>query len=156
MPKSSIDKIREEKAVKITSLPDTKNRWGPPGASMVISTPKEVDAIMATVPKGKLVTTTEIRAKLSELHGTDITCPLTTGIFMNIAAKAAEEMRELGAPEDQITPYWRCLKTQAELNPKYPGGIEHQASQLEAEGFKIRRKGKRAFVEALDEKLATI
>ncbi|MDA9008702.1 MGMT family protein [Alphaproteobacteria bacterium] len=156
MAKSARDKIGEDKPVKITALPDTLNRWGPPGASMVISTPKEVNAVMASVPKGKLVTTTEIRAKLSELHGTDITCPLTTGIFTNIAAKAAEEMQELGMPEDQITPYWRCLKTDGELNPKYPGGIEHQASQLEAEGFEIRRKGKRAFVERFEEKLASI
>ncbi len=128
MAKSAIEKILEDKTIKITELPDTLNKWGPPSASMVISTPKEVDAIMATVPKGKLITTTEIRARLSTKHKTDITCPLTTGIFMNISAKATEEKRELGTPESEVTPYWRCLKAGGELNPKYPGGIDHQAS----------------------------
>ena len=156
MAKSAIEKIRENKEIKITNLPDEMTKWGPPGASMVISTPKEVDAIMAEVPKGKLITTTEIRAKLSARHGTQVTCPLTTGIFMNIVAKAAEEMRELGSDEAEITPYWRCLKTDGELNPKYPGGIEHQATQLEAEGYTIRRKGKRAFVEDFETALVGI
>ena len=75
---------------------------------------------------------------------------------MNISAKATEEKRELGTPESEVTPYWRCLKAGGELNPKYPGGIDHQASQLEAEGFSIRRKGKRAFVEAFEKSLVAV
>ncbi len=36
-----------------------------------------------------------------------------------------------------ITPYWRTLKSKGELNEKYPGGVEVQASHLREEGHTI-------------------
>ena len=41
-----------------------------------------------------------------------------------------------------ITPYWRTLKSKGELNEKYPGGIEAQATRLEAEGHTVDRRRK--------------
>ena len=41
-----------------------------------------------------------------------------------------------------ITPYWRTLKSKGELNEKYPGGVEAQATRLETEGHIIDRKRK--------------
>ena len=38
-----------------------------------------------------------------------------------------------------ITPYWRTLKSKGELNEKYPGGVEAQASRLADEGHTIER-----------------
>lgn len=35
---------------------------------------------------------------------------------------------------DDETPYWRHLKTNGELNTKYPNGVEAQKEKLEAEG----------------------
>lgn len=63
-----------------------------------------------------------------------------TGIFVGIAARAADEMENEGKKD--ITPYWRTLKSKGELNAKYPGGVEAQAARLEAEGHTIdwRRK----------------
>ena len=63
-----------------------------------------------------------------------------TGLFVGIAARAAEEMATEG--EKDITPYWRTLKSKGELNPKYPGGVESQAARLEAEGHTIDRRRK--------------
>ncbi len=40
-----------------------------------------------------------------------------------------------GKPD--ITPYWRTLKSKGELNEKFPGGVEAQASHLRAEGHTI-------------------
>jgi len=57
------------------------------------------------------------------------------GIFVGIAARAAEEMEEEGKKD--ITPYWRTLKEGGKLNEKYPGGIMAQAKHLEAEGFTV-------------------
>ncbi|MDG6219328.1 MAG: MGMT family protein, partial [Candidatus Thermoplasmatota archaeon] len=65
---------------------------------------------------------------------------LTTGIFINIAAHAAEETKEKG--EKDSTPYWRTLKTNGVLNHKFPGGVEKQKKLLEEEGFTIIGKGK--------------
>ncbi len=117
-------------------------RWGT--GTFVIPAPLEVDAIMRQVPKGKLITINEIRNKLAERHGTNFACPLTTGIFAWVAAHAAEEAAAEG--ETDVTPYWRTLKSGGELNPKYPGGIEHQKALLESEGHRVVRKGKNKFV----------
>ena len=48
------------------------------------------------------------------------------------------------AAEDitDITPYWRTLKSKGELNEKFPGGVEAQATRLEAEGHTIDRRRK--------------
>jgi alkylated DNA nucleotide flippase Atl1 len=67
---------------------------------------------------------------------------LTTGIFVRIAAEAAEEVASTGNPK--ITPYWRVLKDDGSLNPKFPGGVDRQAEKLRAEGQQmVAGKGKR-------------
>jgi hypothetical protein len=111
---------------------------------MVIPAPCEVDEVMRRVPKGKLVTINEIRALLARKHGASIACPITTGIFAWIAAHAADEAARAGTK--RITPYWRTLKTDGELNPKYPGGIPNLKDRLEAEGHQVVKKGTRYLV----------
>ena len=122
--------------------------------TMVIPSPAEVDEVMRRVPKGKLATICEIRACLAQKHGTDIACPMTTGIFAWIAAHAAEEARAAG--EKDITPYWRTLKTGGELNPKYPGGIPALKKLLAAEGHKVVQKGKKHIVADFESRLAKL
>lgn len=121
-------------------------RWG--GGTMVIPAPVEVKELMDKVPKGKLASINELREALAKSHGTNIACPITTGIFAWIAAHAAEESAAEGAK--RITPYWRTLKSGGELNPKYPGGIEGLRERLQAEGHKVIQKGKRYLVADFD------
>jgi len=118
-------------------------RWG--SGTVVIPAPMEVDEIMRSVPQGKLITINEIREILAQRHGASIGCPMTTGIFAWVAAHAANEDEEDGVEE--ITPYWRTLKSTGELNPKYPGGIENQKGRLESEGHKVIQKGKKVVVQ---------
>ena len=82
-----------------------------------------------------------MRRKLAADFATDVTCPLTTGIFVRIAAEAAEEDRVSG--KRGLTPYWRVVKDDGGLNPKYPGGVDSQARNLRAEGFTVTRSGKK-------------
>lgn len=110
------------------------------GRTMVIPAPIEVNELMSKMPKGKLTTIDNIRNQLAKNHGSDIGCPLTTGIFAWIAANAADEQESEG--NKKITPYWRTLKSDGSLNPKYPGGVENQASRLKKEGFEIDRSRK--------------
>lgn len=117
-------------------------KWGE--GLMVIPAPREVDALMQKVPKGKLTTINELRAALARQHKANFSCPITTGIFAWIAAHAAEEASAEG--RKRITPYWRTLKTGGELNPKYPGGIPALKKRLVAEGHKVVQKGKRFLV----------
>ena len=90
---------------------------------------------MRTVQPGRLATVSQIRDRLARDHKADYTCPLTTGIFLRIAAEAAAEDAGLGHRE--ITPYWRVIKPDGCLMEKFPGGVEAQASTLMTEGHTI-------------------
>ena len=125
-------------------------KWGK--GTVAIPSPREVDAIMRAVPKGKLITINEIRAAVAERYGATIGCPITVGIFAWIAAHAAEEGAAAG--EKRTTPYWRTLKTGGEINPRYPGGAEGVGKLLEAEGHRIVARGKRFFVADYEKCLA--
>lgn len=127
-------------------------RWGT--GTVVIPAPIEVDEIMRRIPKGKLITVNEIRAALARKHGASIGCPITTGIFALIAARAAAEHEAEG--KKKVTPYWRTLKAGGELNPKFPGGVEALRGRLESEGHKIIVKGKRMLVADFEDCLAAI
>jgi len=103
--------------------------------TMVIARPLDVDALIRTVRKGRLVTQTQLRERLARKYHADHTCPLTTGIFVRIIAEAAEEDRRAG--KARITPYWRVVRDDGSLNEKFPGGPPAQARRLRAEGFSI-------------------
>lgn len=121
------------------TAPQAIKRYG--GTKLLIAPPLAYDEIMKQVPSGKVIIADYIRSYLAKKHGADNTCPLTAGIFINLAAKASVER---GFDE---TPYWRTLKKDGELNEKYPEGIDGQKFRLETEGQTIIQKGKKYFVQ---------
>jgi len=149
--KSWREKLLDSKDLpKVVELNEkAQKRWQ--ASTMAIPSPIEVNEIMASVPKGNLITIQEIRKITAKRHRADIGCPLTCGMFAWIAANAAEEDAAEG--KKKTTPYWRTLKAGGALNPKYPGGIEKQKKLLESEGHKVIQKGARARVEHFEEKL---
>jgi len=130
-----------EKLEKSHGLPKVVN--DPRGrGKMLVPKPLDVDALIRRVRKGKLVTVTQIMKRLAKDFHADIACPMTTGIFIRIAAETAEE--DLGKGKKQITPYWRVLKVNGSLNEKFPGGTKAQAARLKKEGHRIQPgKGKK-------------
>ena len=142
--KSWVEKLHDSRRLpKVEEITEKMSkRWGT--GTVVIPAPLEVDALMRKVPEGKLVTVNGLREALAKKHNASIGCPMTTGIFAWIAANAAEEQRQNGV--EDVTPYWRTLKTGGVLNPKYPGGLEGLKKLLEAEGHKVVQKGKKHVV----------
>ena len=141
--KSWQEKLADSKGLPNVEIiaDNMRKRWGT--GMMVIPAPTEVDEMMRKVPKGKLTTIHLIRETLAKKHGATIGCPVTTGIFAWISAHAAEEAATEG--KKKITPYWRTLKSNGELNEKYPGGIKAQSKHLREEGFTIEpSKGKKS------------
>ncbi len=138
------EKLADDKGFPKVCPIDAKKskRWGT--GTFVIPAPLEVDGLMRRVPKGRLMTIAELRNALARRHGATIACPITTGIFAWIAAHAAVEAEAEG--RKQTTAYWRTLKSNGELNPKYPGGIAGLKRKLSGEGHRIVQKGKRFFV----------
>lgn len=119
---------------KIVNLDEeATKKWG--GRTMVIAPPIDYDTFIKCVPSGKLITTDTLRKAMAKKYNVDITCPLTCGIFVNIVAWASFQRN------DNITPYWRVLKSDGELNIKYPEAIELQKRLLEEEGHTIITKG---------------
>ena len=119
---------------KIVELDEeASKKWG--GRTMVIAPPIDYNNFMKKVPRGKLITIDTLRKAMAKKYSTDITCPLTCGIFVNICAWASYQRSE------DITPYWRVLKSDGELNAKYPEGVELQKRLLEEEGHTIISKG---------------
>ena len=117
-----------------------EKRFG--GRRVLVPTPLLVDSLIRKVRKRKLITVKQIRDRLAKDFKADSTCPLTTGIFIRIAAETAEEDLQMG--KKRITPYWRVVKTDGSLNPKLPGGVKAQAARLKEEGHKIiAGKGKK-------------
>ncbi|MFQ6087713.1 MAG: hypothetical protein ACE5K0_02270 [Candidatus Methanofastidiosia archaeon] len=113
--------------------PKWEKRFG--GRRVLVPTPLLVNGLIRKVTKRKLVTLKQIRERLAKDFKADSTCPLTTGIFIRIVAETAEEDLRMG--KRQITPYWRVIKTDGRLNPKFPGGVEEQAARLKEEGHSI-------------------
>jgi alkylated DNA nucleotide flippase Atl1 len=151
--KSWREKLADDKGLPKTGRIEGKlsTRWGT--GTMVIPAPREVDALMRRVPRGKVTTINELRAALARKHKADIACPITTGIFSWIAAHAAAE--DAAAGRKRITPYWRTLKTSGELNLKYPGGIPALKKLLCGEGHTVIQRGKRFLVKDFQDALIT-
>jgi alkylated DNA nucleotide flippase Atl1 len=148
------EKLHDSKGGPKVSVINEKlsKSWGK--GTVVIPAPMEVDGYMRQVPKGKLITINDIRQALAIKHGTTIGCPITTGIFAWIAANAADEQKQQGTNE--ITPYWRTLKTGGIINEKYPGGAEAQKVLLEQEGHVVIKKGKNYVVKDYLKALTTL
>ena len=149
--KSFNEKLNDSKDMpKRVVVEDQKSiqRYG--GKNMIIAPPLDYSEIMSRVPKGKLITTADIRRYLADKYDADFTCPMTAGIFINLSAQASAER------EDNQIPFWRTLKTDGQLNPKYPGGIEYQMRMLEDEGHSFTTRGRkniRYFVADYEDKL---
>lgn len=121
---------------KIQIITDEKSIEKYGGNRMYFAPPMDYDKVMKQIPCGKLITIGKIREYFANLNGADFTEPITAGIFVSIAAWASYQRTE------NLTPYWRTLKANGELNAKYPGGVEAQKEKLEAEGHTITQKGR--------------
>ena len=124
---------------KIQIIEDKKSIEKYGGKRMFFAPPKAYDEVMKLIPEGKLITVGKIREYFAKKNNADFTDPITAGIFVSIAAWASEQR------SDNKTPYWRTLKANGELNPKYPGGVKEQKAKLESEGHKIVKKGRKNF-----------
>jgi hypothetical protein len=121
-------KLHPEQAPAV--IDDTRGR-------MLIPTPLLVARALRRVPRGRLITPAQLRTRLAHTAGADLTCPMTTGIFLNIIAGATEEAITEGKPA--LAPYWRVVDDRGRLSPKFPPGQARQAAHLRAEGHRVSR-----------------
>lgn len=139
MRKSSREKLEGAQDAKVVAIPPRMQKQHGKG-TMLIPKPLDVDAMIRKVPRGKVVTLTELREKLARAAGANITCPMVAGMFVRIVAEVAAE--DMKAGKSRVTPYWRVVRDDGRLLETLPGGPTEQARHLEAEGRVIHRAGK--------------
>jgi hypothetical protein len=132
--KSWREKMNNPDLPKVVDIPlKMQKRLGP--GTLLIPSPRDVDGEIRAIRKGTVKPVSRIRADLAAKYSTSSTCPLVTGILVRIAAEAAEEEAREG--KTRITPYWRVVRDNGALNPKFPGGVARQAERLRAEGVNV-------------------
>lgn len=162
--RAKLEKVQPHRLVSLSAA--AKNSRA---GSLLIPRPIDVDRVIARVRKGKLITaalirqclTAEFNAMDSKVrraacdnaagdsdYTADSACPLCTGIFVRIAAEAAEEDRRAG--RKRITPYWRVIRDDGSLNEKFPGGPAAQAAKLRRERHRIESQRTRKLPRVVD------
>lgn len=104
---------------------------------MYFAPPLAYDEIMKKIPFGKIITVKAIREYLAKQNDGDFTEPITAGAFISIAAWASYQRTS------DLTPYWRTLKANGEIHPKFPEAPDFQIEQLKAEGHTIIQRGRK-------------
>jgi hypothetical protein len=103
------------------------------GQKMLIPTPKLIEEYIRQIPKGKVVDSATLRKDLAIEQGAEVTCPLTTGIFLRIVAEAAYEEHEKGKLVSKITPFWRVIDEKSTTAKKLSFGTEFLKEQRRKE-----------------------
>ena len=132
--KTAREKIETAPKAKIVAIsPGMRKRFGT--GTMLIPHPSDVNDRIRKVPRGEVITLTQLREKMAHAAGADVACPLVTGLFIRIVAEAAAD--EIKSGKSRVTPYWRVVRDDGRLLETLPGGPTEQARHLEAEGHSI-------------------
>ena len=105
----------------------------PPGSTMLIASPKIVDEYLKQIPKGTHVSLQTMRKDLANEYKAEYTCPVTSGIFLRIAAEAAYEQYEKGTAIKNIAPFWRMINEKSAIGKKLSFGTEFLNAQRKRE-----------------------
>lgn len=131
MPKSAWEKMREDKSPKVVVLEkdfaDMKK-----GQRMFVGTPKIVDAYIKKIPHSEYRNVIRMRREMARKEKCDVMCPVSTAIFIRLAAQAAIEEMEQGKSVDEVTPFWRLLTAKDKITKRLtidPEWVELQRAQ---------------------------
>lgn len=113
----------------------TDKKFGdvPAGEKFLISTPKEIDDYMRTVPEGKAVTFQTMKKDIALQHNVEYMCPLTAGIFTRIVSELAYEQWQAGKKD--VAPFWRVVDPKMPLAKKLTCGPEFVQKKRKEEGI---------------------
>lgn len=105
------------------------------GQLMLISSPTDIESEIRTIPEGQSVTAADLRGRLAAAAGADVTCPLTTGIFLRIVTEAANQRMDAGEPVSGLVPVWRVIDHKAPLLKKLTFDPQWLMHLRESEGI---------------------
>ena len=128
----------EEKIHAIT--PDWEEKLGK--GKILIPSALDIERIINMTKVGELLTNDTIREVLAKEKNVQVTAAIPTGVYLKYIALAAED--EKAEKKIKITPYWRVLKPDGTINPKFPIAVDELMKILKKEGHKFEiGKGKK-------------
>lgn len=117
MAKSAKAQLNTDKQSKIVVL--EKDFAGiKAGQKMFVATPRLVDTMLREIPFGQSLSVAQFRDTLAKRHQCDATCPVSTAIFLRIAAQAALDEIDGGEAAENVTPFWRVLSAEDKISAK--------------------------------------
>ena len=134
MPKSWSEKFDNGKSHEVKVI-DKDFADIPAGSTMLIATPKIVADYVRQIPEGYEADVKKIRKDLAAEYGAEYTCPVTTGIFLRIAAEVAYEEIESGKSLSEVIPFWRVIDKKSTAAKKLTFGYDFVKEKREAEGL---------------------
>ncbi len=100
------------------------------GKLMLVPSGVQIEALISKIPYGEVITISRLREQLAKQEGTEITCPLVTGIMLKLIAQAQQEGLSRA-------PWWRVVRDNWTLYNKFPGYPDLQYSLLVQEGWNL-------------------
>jgi hypothetical protein len=97
------------------------------GNTMLISSPGDIAAYLAKIPRGETRTMDRLRNELARKAGADAMCPVTTAIYLRVVAEVALRDLEEGKPLDEVVPFWRVVTPDSKVAKKLSCGPDHVA-----------------------------
>lgn len=129
--KSWMDKMAHPAMPEVKRI-DVAYAGAPAGSKMLIPTPRLIDAYLRQIPPAQTVAPEVMRRDLAAEQSADFSCPLTSGIFLRIAAEAALEEMGSGRSAEEVAPFWRVVDPKSPLAGKLSCGrsfVEAQRKQ---------------------------
>jgi hypothetical protein len=134
MKKSWQQKLHNGKELKI-EVTEKDFADIPAGSKMLIATPEIVNDYVRQIPEGVHTSLQQMRKDLAAEYHADYTCPVTSGIFLRIAAEAAYEEYLAGKSAGDITAFWRMIDSKSPALKKLSCGKEFVLEQRKKEGL---------------------
>lgn len=100
---------------------------GKAGNTMLISSPGEIAAYLARIPRGETRTIERLRNELARKAGAQAMCPVTTAIHLRVVAEVSLRGLAEGRPLDQVVPFWRVVTPDSKVAQKLSCGPDHVA-----------------------------
>lgn len=115
--KTAKERLSTDKPSKIVVL-DKDFAGIKAGQTMFVATPELVKDYIERIPFGEVRTISRLRRELAKEHECDACCPVSTAIFLRIAAQAAIDEMASGVETENVTPFWRVLSSNDKIAKK--------------------------------------
>lgn len=140
--KTWTDKVNDTSKVHVVKKVDKDFAGIPTNSTMLIATPKIIDAYVRQIPKGTGTTLQVMRKDLAQEYNAEYTCPVTSGIFLRMVAEASFEQMSQGKAIAAVAPFWRIVDEKSPLLKKLSFGKGFVLQQRKKEGLDKKPKTK--------------